>query len=257
MCQLNLYLIKNTVSEEKIIDALQSCLAYGKAEKVSDDEIIDGFMEDFEGYNCYICSAMHCNCGTIQCLLQSEKEYKNYADYKTTQKQILLNNLLKTKELLMAPNFKERHEQLLNEYNKISSKLNEEFDKAKKSRPFVDPTTLPQYKKLIDCITENEYLLRSSIYTLGKPRKNVFELNIDDEIEKVKSPKSDESEQEFNDLKKFLGKAFEMTDEVILYSFWQDDEPLYIKTTKTIPFKDLTIEDIVFLNYHDVLKITK
>lgn len=160
MCQLNLYLIKNNVPNDIVLKSLQKFNKHGKAEKISDDDIYKAFSKDFNEYNIYICSAMHCDCGTIQGVLQSVKGFNTYVEYKNSQKHAQFNNF-------------------------------------------------------------------------------------------------DQQEAEYNNLLNFLDDILKQTDKVLLYSFWQSDEPIVINQIKTISRKDLKIDDIAFLNYNDILIINK
>lgn len=251
MCQLNLYIVKNKVNESNMIDNLELALGCGKAERVVDDDLISDLMENFENYDCYTCASMGCNCGTVQCSLADHKNYKSYNEYFEAQKKEEKEMLIKIKDLLESPDYKEKlasyneeYEKLLNDYKQLQGEIR--FEELQNSE---------QLKNLQKFIKENEFYFKSTLYTLEKSDDGLNN-NIYDAIERLDTS-PDIIQNDYNDLLKLIDWTLDISDEIILYSFWQDNSPLIIKNTKTVSRKDLKIEDVVFLSYHDVLRITK
>lgn len=251
MCQLNLYIVKNEVNEKNMIDNLELSLGCGKAEKIVDDDLISDLMENFENYDCYTCASMGCNCGTVQCSLANHKNYKSYNEYFEAQKKEEKEMLVKVKDLLESPDYKEKLASYNEEYEKLLNDCRELQGKVR----FEDFQNSEQLKNFQKFTKDNKFYFKSTLYSLEKS-KDSLNNNIYDAIESLENS-PDMIQNEYNDLLKLIDWTLELTDEIILYSFWQDNSPLVIESTKTVSRKDLKIEDVVFLSYHDILRITK
>ena len=80
---------------------------------------------------------------------------------------------------------------------------------------------------------------------------------IDNAIANVEKKTIGTQETEYVELKNFIDEILKHANEIKLYSFWQDGEPLYIKNEKQVYQDELKIDNIIYLNYNELLTIEK
>ena len=64
-------------------------------------------------------------------------------------------------------------------------------------------------------------------------------------------------ETEFSEIKASIESILELTNEVKIYSFWQDGDPLIVNNETEISLSEFTEDKAIYLKYHDLLTIRK
>ena len=64
-------------------------------------------------------------------------------------------------------------------------------------------------------------------------------------------------ESEFAEIKASIESILELTNEVKIYSFWQDGDPLIVNNETEIALNEFTEDKAIYLKYHDLLTIRK
>ena len=203
--------------------------------------------------------------------------------------------LYKIKKLLLKPDYEERLSSALEYRDKLFSKLENFTTTIKEKEALLSELSLKQnpnlkeqiqlkqlneeirslkesldnneeYKMLklsyTDYIDRNSNLIASQNYTL-EYKKDWWQENIDMAINKAEANFHQHVNAEFNHLKFILNDILKLTDEVKLFSFWQNDaehENDYfnsIKEVNSTTINDLTLDDLVFLDFKDVITIKK
>ncbi len=141
-------------------------------------------------------------------------------------------------------------------------------------------TDVPEHKKAVEeyrkFMQDNDALIASSLYTLKphKPgkRKHIYydengtehveyypttSSNIYDVIAEKKETFFKFEETEFSEIKASIESILELTNEVKIYSFWQDGDPLIVNNETEISLNEFTEDKAIYLKYHDLLTIRK
>ena len=139
---------------------------------------------------------------------------------------------------------------------------------------------VPEHKKAVEAyrkfMQENDALIASSLYTLKphKPgkRKHIYydesgqehveyypttSSNIYDVIQEKKETFFKFEETEFSEIKASIESILKLTNEVKIYSFWQDGDPLVVNERYEISLDDFNETCAVYLKYKDLLTIKK
>ena len=110
-----------------------------------------------------------------------------------------------------------------------------------------------------DFITRNELMILSRNFTL-EHKSDWWQENIDSKINKIEHECHMHVNAEFNHIKSILKDVLKITDEVKMFSFWQEDdnhEYDNLEEVKTVKIDDLELEDVIFLDLKQVITITR
>lgn len=292
MCQLNVYMIDKFVSGIDIKEIFNKH-HHQSFENINEEVVIKNYDDD---YNYYEASNNRCDCGSVLGKLNNYiGKFNTYTEYLESNKKDKVLKLYKIKELLLSDDYNQQLENLLTTKNELFTKLNNFNNNIKElevqladlqvnPKPNLqDQIKIKQLTNEIktaksnldsdnhynlvksyyeDYIAKNELLLSSQNYTL-EHKKDWWQENIDLAISKAEHEYHDHTNAEFNHLKFILNDILKLTDEVKLFSFWQGDaerENNYFNSlteVKTTTLNDLKLDDLVFLNYKDVVTITR
>lgn len=246
MCQLNLYIIPKCVDIQKVLDIMKEHLDYNKPECVNDDNFLPELQNN---YNIFISAGMRCNCNTIQGFYQDHQNI-TWSELKKELINKEQTKLLEIKQVLQRPDYKEYKNQFNNKSNEYSAQMQsakgEEYNNA-----------LENLQKLF---SEHSALLTASTFyeRYTDDTKSTLDFTaIDNAIANVEKKTIVTQETEYVELKNFIDEILKHTNEIKLYSFWQDSEPLYIKNEKQLYQDELKIDNIIYLNYNELLTIEK
>lgn len=248
MCQLNIYMLKNNVNDEDV----SKCFEYGKyCQNISIQ--IDKLSE---GYKSYCNNFFMCDCNSILCKLKDKKGlYDSYEDYFEKTKAEQLNQLYEIRDFLLLPNSKETLEKFKNECELVFQKTLNEPLKNNGNQTFEVGPKMNEYQEFL---AKNKFLWNANLYCLEKNSDSIYPICIDDAIDKAKNASMQDITKEFDSLVKQIENMLKLSDDVKIFAYWQDGEPLHhIKEEKTVSFHELKIEDVVFLDYKQILTITK
>jgi len=292
MCQLNVYMIDKFVSGVDVKEIFNKH-HHHNFENINEEVVIKNYDDDF---NYYEASNNRCDCGSVLGKLNNYiGKFNTYCEYLESNKKDKVLKLYKIKELLLSRDYNQQLEKLLTTKNELFTKLNDYNHKIKdleieladlqitdkpnlqdqikikqlssKLREAKNNLDNNNHYKLArevyeDYIAKNELLISSQNYTL-EYKKDWWQENIDLAINKAEHEYHDHTNAEFNHLKFILNDILKLTDEVKLFSFWQGDaerENDYFNSlteVKTTTLDELKLEDLIFLNYKDVVTIKR
>ena len=288
MCKLNVYMVDKFVPGIDVKEIFNH--HHHKAFENINDEIEITKYDNF--YNYYEASAGRCDCGSLVGILSDYADkFDSYLEYLTSIGKENLVELYKIKEILLSEDYDKKLGSVLSTRDKMFSKL-ELFTKdlkeleAKHSEMLLnqkpnlqDQILIKQIEREIsdiknklenneeykmlklsyeDFIERNGLLIASRNYTLEN-KQDWWQVNIDNKINMLEHESRMHINAEFNHLKFILKDVFKLTDEIKLFSFWQDGDTDYdnLEEVKTVSLNDLKIDDLVFLNFKQVITITK
>lgn len=232
MCQLNLYLIPKTVDKDYVLGLMEE---YFKNELHECLDASDFFNDQMKDFNVFVSSCMRCNCGSILGVYQSQ-EPSSWEEIKQKSIEQEYQKCYLMKELLRSENFFKNFKN----YKRKNGKT---------------PHLSPEDERL------NSAFFNLSFWYTGDIKNNNLEAiveKIDKKFFEFREGYGKNEEAEFDCLKNFIGGVLKKTDEINILSFWQDGEPyVEIKNKEDISFNDLKIENLIFLNYNDLLTIRK
>jgi len=189
---------------------------------------IGGLEESYKFYS----TNGHCDCGSTISKLQNEN-VNSFDRYKIKKKDEDIKKLNRMKKLKSSKDYEERAKafQAKNDYLlELARNLNGKEYKS-------------DYKDFEDFINENSDL-NDSIYTnIEEFEKEINEYNFNDFI------------YEFNNLKNICSEILKLADEICIFPFWQAGEVIEIENKKEVTFENLSINDLVFLPYKNLLKV--
>lgn len=292
MCQLNVYMIDKYVSGIDVKEIFNKH-HHHNFENINEEIVIKNYDDD---YNYFEASNHRCDCGSIIGKLNNcVGKFNTYEEYLRSQEKDKILKLYKIKDLLQLPDYEQRlnstlstRDELFDKFTRLSKPIQDidiEISNIQlKSKPNlqeqvrlkhlnsarkelqqkIENSHEYQLSKSIyeEFISNNEAIISSQNYTL-EYKKDWWQENIDLAISKAEHECHDHTNAEFNHLKFVLNDIFKLTNEVKLFSIWQSDaktERDYfnsLKEVKTTTINDLTLEDLVFLNYKDVITIKK
>lgn len=245
MCQLNLYIVPKTVKKEVVLEIMKDCFYYQNPECVSAENLLPEVQELFD---VYVSAGMGCNCGTVQTCYQDGFDGKSWLEVK---KEIMLEKIEKLnriKLLLEREDYLEYKNNVLKKSQEIENRLKELRDEEYKN-------VMKEWQVFF---SENSLLYEAMMrYEKIKTEngKEIVYHNIDDDINNIEKIEFKNIENEYKDLVRFIDSILELTDEVKLLSFWQDENSPIVKNEKFIMRSDLKIDDIIFLKYNELLTI--
>lgn len=288
MCKLNVYMIDKFVPGIDVKEIFNHH-HHKSFENINDEIEIKKYDEQ---YNYYEASAGRCDCGSIVGMLSDYSDkFDSYLDYLNSVGKENIVELYKIKEHLLDENYDEKLNNVLKTRDKMFSKLEAYTSRLKELEAKMSEIDLNQkqnlqgqilikqlkkeiselkeslskneeYKMLElsynDFIKRNESLIASRNYTLQN-KKDWWQANIDNKINMLEHENHMHVNAEFNHLKFVLGDILKLTGEVKVFSFWQDEDTDYdnLEEKKVVSLKDLKIDDLVFLNFKEVITILK
>lgn len=248
MCQLNLYIVPKSVDKDFVFSVMEKHFNGEKHECFEWNEV---FENKFSDCNVYASSCMRCNCNTVQTYYSSEREALPWDKLKQKYISNELNRSLEMKKALDSPDFFEEFDTFNKKIDKISNRQKKLGSKAQKQASL----------ELQELVNKHQALFNLTMHynrqILNKDKEGVT-TKIDQEFLEFKQEFGKETEKEYRVLSSFISDLLEKSNEVSLLSFWQDASPyVSVLGEKTVSLKNLTIEDIIYLNYHEVLTIKK
>ena len=292
MCQLNVYMIDKYVSGVDVKEIFHRH-HHHSFENINEEVVIKNYDDD---YNYYEASHNKCDCGSvIGFLSNSNTKCASYIEYLESCGKEEIAKLYKIKKMLLKPDYEEKLNSTLQYRDTMFSKLENYALPIKEKEAILSELTLKttpnlkdqikikqleselkalksgldnneEYKMLKlsynDYIDRNSLLIASQNYTL-EFKKDWWQENIDMAINKAEANFHQHVNAEFNHLKFILNDILKLTDEVKLFSFWQNDakqESDYfnsINEVSSTTIDELSLDDLVFLNYKDVITIKK
>lgn len=266
MCQLNLYLIPKIIPAEEVVSIFKSsgldiCLdTYYKLDALT------------EKYNCYAAS-YRCDCGSIISKLKDD-ETKTFDEYKIKKKNDNIEKLKRMKALKAAEDYDIRVREYEAERDRLQSIANsfrayihdyetEEFQRIKNLNisekekvKMVDEALRSKHDEL----EKNEdYQKALSIYwDFSDANRDLGEsiyYNIEENEKMIESYNFSDFYDQYNNLKNAFTDILKLTEEICIYPFWQDEEPMIIVDRSQIAIDNLTIGDLAYLPYRNLLTV--
>ena len=227
MCQLNIYIIKNDIEEDKIRQCFDNNNCF--------DNITDEFEEfNYGNFNFYHCSGMRCDCGSVVSKLQENP--MPYDEYWNDLKKKKIEEFSNVKKLITKEGFKEECEKVRKKYDEIK----DQDDKIKWFQENLMYFQVPVYE----------------IMASGNGYESV-EKYLDDEIYKYENNLHENSDfNDFEMIKENLKRILEIADSVKLFGIWQGED-FVLEDVKTVKFEDFKIDDVASLRYGEILTIEK
>ena len=292
MCQLNVYMIDKYVPGMDVKEIFNKH-HHQNFENLNSEVVIKSYDDD---YNYYEASNNRCDCGSLIGLIREHKgKFNTYKEYLEANNKTQILKLYNIKQLLQLPDYEAKLTNCLNTRDKLFDKLinalnpvreldiqisnlqiktkpnlqeqiklkqlttdrNSLQEKIENSHDYILNTEIYQ-----NFVAENEDLINSQNYMLDY-KKDWWQENIDLAISKAEHENHSHTNAEFNHLKFVLGDILKLTDKVKLFSFWQNDAKIEndyfnsLTEVKTVKLSDLTLEDLIFLDFKEVITITK
>jgi len=247
MCQLNLYIIPKNVKQEKVFDLMKKYFYFQEPECITSENLLLDVQDD---NHIYVSAGMRCNCGTIQSSYQNEDNTKSWKDLKLE----LIND---EKEKLEKIRHILNREDYLTYKKQINNQLDNLLNKKQTSTRAEEEAILKEIQKLF---SENQLWFEASMkYEKQKVEdgKIIVYHEIDEELKNVDNFISNNIENEFKNLKSFINEILKEADEMKLLSFWQDGNNPFINNEKYVFQDELTIEDVIYLKYNELLTVFK
>ena len=286
MCQLNVYMIDKFVSGVDVKEVFNK--HHHKNFENINEEI--ELKEYDDKYNYYEASANRCDCGSVVGLLKDYKDkFSNYNEYLESMEKTELVKLYKIKDILSQPNYESNLNNILkvrdNMFNKVESytellkekEANLSQIASKVNLNIKDQVELKKinqeiaviknnlqndihYKMAIDSYNEfiktNELMIASRNYTL-EYKKDWWQENIDLKISKTEHESHIHTNAEFNHLKFVLSDILKFANEIKIFPIWQGERYDNLKEIKEVELTKLKLEDLIFLDFKDVVTIKR
>ena len=246
MCQLNLYIVKKGTNKDEMIKLLKKYFIFEGAERVDDEVLLEEVKDD---YDVYVSAPMGCNCGTVQSMFQDAEVQTSWQEFKSGLISKELKRLEILKEFFESPDYEDK-----------VKRIDEKSKELIKKRENAKGRELEQImKETQEFIKEN-----SLVYECMKYNKHIDENGnevvfhtIQEDIDNVEKNVACNADAEFEVLKNFVDDVLKITDEIKLFSYWQDGD-LPVVEKEDYAFQDeLKIENIVFMPYKTLLTIFK
>lgn len=270
MCQLNLYMVPKKITTQKVMDIFEK----NHLEViVSEYYKIDEFVDSYEFY----CTSYHCDCNSIISRRQ-EEDFSSFEEYKEKKKEEDLEKLNRIKTLKSSKGYDIRARELEEKSNTLFELANEHrkhiddyeveeseriaslnLQEEERTKMFNEIFLLKlsklhnelennkEYQKAMkeyyEFLTENDEMFESIYFNIEEFEKRIEEYDYNDFIE------------EFYSLKNICTEVLKVADEICIYPFWQNEEPLGLKEIRQVEIKNFCIEDLNFLPYKNLLKI--
>ena len=292
MCQLNVYMIDKFVPGMDVKEIFNRH-HHHNFENLNDEVVIKTYDDDF---NYFEASNNRCDCGSLLGIIRDEKDkYSTYREYlEATDKSELLK-LYKIKDHLLSPDYSEKLANCLTTRDNLFNKLNafskplvdidmEMAEIQMKAKPNLqEQVRLKQLFNERKAVQEkiehsHDYILAKDIYEnfakeneslissqnyMTEYKKDWWQENIDTAINMFEHKNHSHLNAEFNHIKSVLNDILKLTNEVKLFSFWQSDakyENDYFNSlteVKTTTLQDLKLEDLIFLDFKEVVTIKR
>lgn len=270
MCQLNLYMITKNVSNGEVISIFEK---YNLFISVEDYYKLDDIVETYTLYS----DSYHCDCNSIISRLQ-EESVSSFDAYIVKKKAEDIDKLNRMKTLKASKNYKTKVKEFENQKDKlweVIERLNQEildYENEETEKIFaldlqdenkykmLDEILYPKLRKMRkelgnkieyqnalknyeDYLFQNRDLSESIYYNIADFESKIAKYDFSDFLD------------EFNNLKNAYYEILKLADEICIYSFWQDENALSIEGQRQVEIQDLSIDDLVFLPYRNLLKI--
>lgn len=292
MCQLNVYMIDKYISGCDVKDIFNKH-HHKNFDSLNSEITIRTYDDD---YNYFEASNNHCDCGSVIGLIRDQKgKYNTYTDYLNANDKQHITKLYKIRDFLYSPDHEEVFNNINTTKTRMFDKLqryqapiiNKDIEiseiTVKPNLNFQDQVRLKRltqekkqlekdlennkeynYERLSyeDFVKRNEHIIASEKYTLEN-KKDWWQANIDFAISHAEHETHSHAFAEFNHMKIILNDILKLTDQVKLFSFWQSDakyENDYFNSlteTKTTKLSDLKLEDLIFLDFKEVVTVTR
>lgn len=289
MCKLNVYMIDKFVPGIDVKEIFNHHHHRG-FENINNEIELKNYDDK---YNYYEASAKRCDCGSVVGMLSDYSgKFGSYAEYLNSIDKENISKLYKIKDILEDSEYESKLNSVLSVRDEMFSKLDSYTKRLKELEARLSEITVTSkpniqnhiaikkltrevneikkslennhdYKMLElsynDFISRNELLIASRNYTLEN-KKDWWQENIDNKISRAEHECHIHVNAEFNHLKYILKDVLRITEEIKLFSFWQEDECHEynnLQEIKSVKISDLNLEDLLFLNLKQVLTITR
>ena len=247
MCQLNLYIIPKTAKKDLVLQLMKDYFDYQNPECITEENLLSEIKDE---YNVFISAGMGCNCGTVQAYFQDEDDSKSWIELKENLIYEQREKLEKVRQLLERKDYLEYKQEILNKQTELIKKR-----EAAKGQEAEDAL-----KKLQNFISDNQLLFETIMKYEKRKVENGKEIvyhEIDEEIKSAERYAIGNVESEFENLKNFVNDILKETEEIKLFSYWQDESKPLIEDEDYVMQNELKIENIVYLKYNVLLTIFK
>lgn len=272
MCQLNLYIIPKTVP---VGEAIKIFKKSGLNISLETSYEIDALTED---YNLYSTNG-HCNCNSVISNLQDD-DSTSFNEYKIKRKREDIEKLNRMKVLKSTDDYDERLKKYVIERDRlwgiaddfrayIHDFETEEFQKIQdlnlpgsEQVKMFDEVLVPKLKEMQNELEKNEeYQKAFNVYKDFSRQNSNLEESIYYDVEKyeeiVANYNFDNFYNEYSSLKNAFEEVLKLGEDVCVYPFWQDGEPMEIKDRRIVNIDSLDIDNLVFLSYRTLLVVKK
>ena len=250
MCQLNVYVVPKSVTEEQVKKCFENI------------NIVSNITQEFniealKKYNFYSYTYT-CNCGSlISRLAESEdaEQYDSYSAYTKNECMEKLNKLYAIKALQQDPDYKKKFDEYFNERERLFMAY---LEASEHLTPDINEHDTPEYLAFSKYMEDNPLLEDSSVYPLVPDEDFPFN-TVDEEIEQVEKNLAliDQESEEFKELKKTLSKLLQISPEVKIFAYWMSgNNPTILQKGQRIKLEELNELILAKLPYEKLLTIT-
>ncbi|SHJ10028.1 hypothetical protein SAMN02745163_01304 [Clostridium cavendishii DSM 21758] len=270
MCQLNLYMIPKNIPREKVISVFKKNNFYIREESYYK---FDDLSEKYEFYHI----SSHCDCNSIISRLQ-EENVNSFEEYKVKKKLEDTDKLSRMKKIKCSKDYKKKARKFKKQKEKLRNRayrlhdivsdwtdeeiewglekflVSEELEKIRSANRFEKLNRLfreiekeKEYKKAFgrynEYMDKNKDLFDSIYYNISKYQKEIAEYDFSD------------FNEGYEQLQNLYRDILKLTNEICVYPFWQNEEQIKIEDRKEVKIEDLSVDDLVFLPYRNILKV--
>lgn len=250
MCQYNLIIIKDNCSDSTLTENGYHLFHQQKK-------------------NCKVYYRLPCDCGSF---VSSQKEHQDisYNEFILFKKQEKIEELLRIKKLLQAPDYREQIDEYIRYLDYFQKEYSGYYDSFEEITPELEESLADtlEYKRINELsermyemdmkyLLSMNYILNSDdeIVTFNDKGINIDKLPIDTAIDEVRHEDNQDVLTQFNTLYSFFLKLLKITPSFEFVPIWISLSEFIEDKTVSIP--NLTIEDLSKLQYNQKLIITR
>lgn len=294
MCQLNIYCVKKEVDKQKVIKFLDGFYGENSSSIIEDIDLNDLSKEyNFYVDSKFMCDCGSV-VSRFEGVNSSFEEFKRVENEKEYERLIKLKEIMgrenyaedREKFFNLSKEILDKINDTYLPINEIENKMIQEIesrnDLSDKGKLDMIKNSVPKmikklisnnglekerqrlYKQYNDLCEQNKDIYDTSMYVtdVALAEKYIngdrFVCNyIDYCLEELKNYLFDYLEKEYEKLVNVIKNILTITDEIKLFSCWQDNEDMKFINEREIHIGDLKIDDIVFLKYKELITIKR